>query len=1793
MPVLRARSPRVEGGRCYPRVCWTAVNRATHWGVAAHRSPSPDGDLVLPHLCARAVTCNSWPVCTLARNTRLAPLPRYPGNPGAVYTHPGHCHQNECLVNHPSRNLKMRANFDNNSVSQLKQISNKNPIKGASGGFFACDKAEQLASGHHIVSYNSLYSGSDDHSTSDASSDTHSSRDTLSASETVSANENLSACSCSDEDDTYTGLEHCEDLSVDVGCNLVSTVSVTSGAKSIKSAVIVPTMEAVGQRYKLPRCSDGRGGTVAQAAEMNGTCHRRRSPTTYIHSHTSLNVGTEQNHKNELQQYSACDESRYNTVPYKNIRKQTKSSTQRCGGTSKADIATNAQAPPVLRQTTFTVTREHISCAPSTDLTPDSDQGLATCRRGHRNSYTHPSKADAPVASSRRASRPVPDNGVESLIRLVSPATQGAALNTPHLLATTPSTHRNKQNLTPTFPLYRRKMCKSEGSVGTPEGEEVGGGRGRQCSRPGDWRQLPVDKGQRGSGSSKRGGAPVSRSNTTSQDHDNLHTQHKKEEQSPQSQQHRGRAMKISVREEATKKTATLATTLTRTRSGSRSSGGASPATLHSRVPYKTATVAPAPTKLSNKTNSLNRFGFRTSAQVKSGDSTDSVNSILSDAQTISDSNSNIFDLCDNDTENNKSTKKNSDSVSCNTVCIETPRRLESPSVKLNKSPNLNNTPKLGSGLESGRLTAFTRQLPKPQVVTVKSVSPKIQAPRSHSPMLNSPVPHSPMSNTIKSLSPSVRDRGKSPLVKSPLQTSSKTYIDQTSKTKQQSVGNSQHLPRVSRDSESSTRSTTEADSGLGSSSESDKIQGDGETDTLISCHVESTEDVSDAWLREKLKAQESVKRRSGSIEVCFNGTGEFELKRHSLEMKGAGVTVAGSPAAKSESVAEKKPKTSKEKREGTITYGMARQKFAPYSRNRYGYGYQTTSGRSGDSSSSNSSSSPTSNVTKIPGSSGLVRSRVASLEITPNKKPQQTPVLRRTNLKKPIIRPTSLEKTPLLVMPVTEKTVELSKPVCRRLEYSECKVLKSDTLKDSNSEIHQGLNPKLSTPKTMTGDILIVGSVETEMHQDTNIVKETENHGSYYENSYCKMINIDKDDIPFENDTSSDLTSSFSKASQDMHETEKLMIEESNGDFSQSTDAADTSNDVTDCSFSDKLEDTLEGGDSNKHIPHTPDDVGMIALTPQSESSFEILESLSEAIDLTIDDIKDDPEYSITEAESGHDGKAAILETKRESDVDSAASLSGSSISLSTEGTAKPSVMQKPKQVVTAFESQNVPSDFNSLPELPSQAQNSKIESVQKLPVESPIEKKPLSQIASVMKSSFESKSSLELSTELQKSTGMVNVMVESGDRSTLSGMCTPTLNAGRGDLDQDFLIDDEIADQPGLMFGESTMASSFFTDDGIFDDMTSPSPSHAALKSALADMGRSRADSVDTTSSLGADDLMLDFDSEEIKAGGLSNRSSNSSSLSVSLPGTLTGARPKKMHLRITIPGRRYDDDVLSPDANEIFSEWTAMMAEMGGTLSDRCVSRDGSSCGGRASRPRVGSASEISSPDPRRPTVLRPPRQGGVSEVEGGGVCIDRTSYHYMCQDVTALKTMLLRLRRVLQAAETINPFDANLRNSLYLSLASSDLPGGTGINGDKDLITPSVTEVSQENVDLRRQVVLLQQQLDERDRTIRLLQQQLAQSIGNQHPTCTSQEIKDSQNTVNAATQTDRSARPTLTGSSLSRAASIDDGLGPTVSSEVECDHMGRDRSTFAPDQHQPRATSQLPTTFSYQPSNTET
>ncbi|KAH7978516.1 hypothetical protein HPB49_005792 [Dermacentor silvarum] len=107
-----------------------------------------------------------------------------------------------------------------------------------------------------------------------------------------------------------------------------------------------------------------------------------------------------------------------------------------------------------------------------------------------------------------------------------------------------------------------------------------------------------------------------------------------------------------------------------------------------------------------------------------------------------------------------------------------------------------------------------------------------------------------------------------------------------------------------------------------------------------------------------------------------------------------------------------------------------------------------------------------------------------------------------------------------------------------------------------------------------------------------------------------------------------------------------------------------------------------------------------------------------------------------------------------------------------------------------------------------------------------------------------------------------------------------------------------------------------------------------------------------------------------------------------------------------------------------------------------------------------PEIATAAEAR---PRTVSLpLRPPRQVVMQECDDGGVKLDSSSYRSVCQDLNGLKTMLLKLRRILQDAETLNPFEVSN---------------------------------TKENMDLKRQLILMQQQLEDKDRTIHLLQQQM--------------------------------------------------------------------------------------------------
>ncbi|KAK8781071.1 hypothetical protein V5799_017586, partial [Amblyomma americanum] len=92
----------------------------------------------------------------------------------------------------------------------------------------------------------------------------------------------------------------------------------------------------------------------------------------------------------------------------------------------------------------------------------------------------------------------------------------------------------------------------------------------------------------------------------------------------------------------------------------------------------------------------------------------------------------------------------------------------------------------------------------------------------------------------------------------------------------------------------------------------------------------------------------------------------------------------------------------------------------------------------------------------------------------------------------------------------------------------------------------------------------------------------------------------------------------------------------------------------------------------------------------------------------------------------------------------------------------------------------------------------------------------------------------------------------------------------------------------------------------------------------------------------------------------------------------------------------------------------------------------------------------------------------------------------------------------------------------QNFFYHALASTDLPHGftntpTGETPDYNPIDPS--EIVQENMDLKRQLILMQQQLEDKDHTIRLLQQQMTKYMN-----IVSTEKDPGK--VNAAVQTER-------------------------------------------------------------------
>ncbi|KAM3967168.1 uncharacterized protein ACR2FA_011505 [Aphomia sociella] len=129
--------------------------------------------------------------------------------------------------------------------------------------------------------------------------------------------------------------------------------------------------------------------------------------------------------------------------------------------------------------------------------------------------------------------------------------------------------------------------------------------------------------------------------------------------------------------------------------------------------------------------------------------------------------------------------------------------------------------------------------------------------------------------------------------------------------------------------------------------------------------------------------------------------------------------------------------------------------------------------------------------------------------------------------------------------------------------------------------------------------------------------------------------------------------------------------------------------------------------------------------------------------------------------------------------------------------------------------------------------------------------------------------------------------------------------------------------------------------------------------------------------------------------------------------------------------------------------------------------------------------------------------------------------------LLQDVVDIKTLLLQLKRVLQepgdehhsmSSETLDP--------LLAACAESPACG----NGRRPLPHPQVTRAADTLppdacAEMRRQILYLQGQLEERDRLVRVLQQQMLRMAENHEPRA--------DDTCNVATQTDRLRPPMST------------------------------------------------------------
>ncbi|XP_060523649.1 uncharacterized protein LOC132700390 isoform X2 [Cylas formicarius] len=418
-----------------------------------------------------------------------------------------------------------------------------------------------------------------------------------------------------------------------------------------------------------------------------------------------------------------------------------------------------------------------------------------------------------------------------------------------------------------------------------------------------------------------------------------------------------------------------------------------------------------------------------------------------------------------------------------------------------------------------------------------------------------------------------------------------------------------------------------------------------------------------------------------------------------------------------------------------------------------------------------------------------------------------------------------------------------------------------------------------------------------------------------------------------------------------------------------------------------------------------------------------------------------------------------------------------------------------------------------------------------------------------------------------------------------------TPTSPAGTptnatnslslSDGKDDFLIDDEIADQPALVFEDT------ITNDNNFSTSQNNSENTPTIKDATPKPRRkvsgsiegsplniksrkflqSRTGSLDTLSpceSIASDDLMMDYDvSQSIsQSSGLDDCDRHSYGFpSLQEPPVFKEAE----HCRTA------KDWIVNNDRSTKSTNSRARLLSRSRTGTPNSVPDSPRSLDSRINLRHTQRPSSTSSPIRSRFSHL--PNQSEGLDSDNDSIRLDRTNHTAIKQDIVGIKTMLLKLRRVLNESDTHNPFENQvLANGLFNTIYPTEQPNAQ--NED------NMQEARLELADLRRQVIFLQGQLEDKEKAVQHLQEQVVQLVdqnyqSNSAPasTITSDSLR-----CNAATQTDR-IRPISAGPSLLNGSSVDGSPGSLVSANESSQSKRHNRiaqnSSRSPTKRSPR------------------